>query len=167
MYLRTIATAAVAGFLLIGCSEQSSVNAPIQEAGSLNKGGSSATLSSISGTIEVREMVTDHATGEAYIVSGNILYDLSKSSKSYDFFHRAELHVYNADVSKKQESWIGEKVSLGGESEEPVVVLAQEYQLAEIPGAPVLRLRFDLDESSASLQGVEIETLSPSSEEAR
>ncbi len=146
MKLHIIATAAIAGSLLIGCTDQSSVNSPALES---NKMSTSSVLSSV---IEVNTVVGDPLTGEEFLVSGTIFYQAARNKTDYSFFQSAELSVQS--VAGKYRADIAEKSEQSGVSEEGVVIIPVEYELAA--RSAKLRIEFSLYGDAAEVSTLSI-----------
>jgi hypothetical protein len=162
MYLRTIATAAVAGLLLIGCSDQSSINSP---AGESVKMTSLAKLSN-DGKFELDQTVVDEVTGESYVVSGTIYYDYQKDGGDYSLLVNPFLEVRNSLAVRKQKMSFDAKNYFSGIIEEEQVALEQQYRLVGISENLILRVVFNAGEE-ISISAISIFTDLGNIEEAK
>jgi hypothetical protein len=154
------ATAAVAAGLVIGCSDQSSVNSPVSE----RSGAPVLAKVSDANKFEINETVVDEATGESYVVSGVINFEYAKDGGDYSFMINPMLEVRNSLAVRKQRTYFEQKSYLSGIIEESAVSVHQNFQLSEISSRLYLRINFNLSDE-ASVSGVSIWTEAPSADE--
>ena len=149
MNLRLLATSTLAGLLLIGCSEQSSVNSPAasipthHSATAKTTGGISTSV-----TLDVDAVVVDEKTGISFSVTGSIACDLSKDQTSYTFLSQPSLTVTSQPDGKDLRSTVAANDADTGTAA-PEVIVSKEYKLADFPTGSVLRIQYSLTDNAS------------------
>lgn len=156
MKLRMFAVAAIAGMLVVGCNQESSVNSPVAEPGSSIK--SSLGKISASGVLKIDETIYDEAAGDRYSVAGMVHYESSYDYGDYSFGCNAELIV--SDNISGVPAVVQEKRVTSGSMKGKILNLSQNYALdGSMSGKSLrvnFRLSFESDEAVVEVTSVEI-----------
>lgn len=157
MKIQTIALSAIAAMLLIGCSEQSSLNSPVTSVPIHQQATAKAIAPArihASAGFNIDQVVIDQETGDAYSVTGTIAFDYSNDQGNYTFATHPSLTIVNTEGGKGYQSAIETKTSDDGKEDGEIAVV-KEYKLPGLPSGSFLRVEFHMTDI-VSLQSVAI-----------